>query len=268
MCQLTLANRSSQKHIGHMRSDLYQLACAALGVKTICNDAVLQFHAAASFKCQIMLNKCSRGRQTGAKQSQPLNPTMRNDSDATGLVLWGGPVLLLPKFLVVCFKKYNSLTLELRSRALARATSCFCPADKGAPPSERVISNPMGFDSTTLAKWALLNAAHISMSEWRWKGSRLLRMVPVNSTGTCRVPHHMLLQVWHINNVQFDTPCVLWGELEHIHLVYRYQPGHSTQWLWVCAQMYSVSMLDLTSMCCLPRHSTSKVISNMPASST
>ncbi len=42
--------------------------------------------------------------------------------------------------------------LELRSRALARATSCFCPADRGAPPSARVISSPRGFDSTTLAK--------------------------------------------------------------------------------------------------------------------
>ncbi len=75
--------------------------------------------------------------------------------------------------------------LELRSRALARATSCFCPADRGAPPSARVISNPRGFDSTTLAKWARLKAAHMSMSLCLSKGSKLLRIVPVNNTGTC-----------------------------------------------------------------------------------
>ena len=83
----------------------------------------------------------------------------------------------------------TTLTLELRSRALARATSCFCPADKGAPPSARVISSPRGFDSTTLAKWARLRAAHMSMSLCRSKGSRLLRMVPVNNTGTCTHTH-------------------------------------------------------------------------------
>ena len=79
-------------------------------------------------------------------------------------------------------------TLEFRSRALARATSCFCPADRGAPPSASAISSPIGFDSTTLAKCARLKAAQMSTSLWRSKGSKLLRMVPVNNTGTCAPP--------------------------------------------------------------------------------
>ena len=84
--------------------------------------------------------------------------------------------------IILCAWKH---ALELRSRALARATSCFCPADRGPPPSARVISSPRGFDSTTLAKWARLKAAHMSMSLCLSKGSKLLRIVPVNNTGTC-----------------------------------------------------------------------------------
>ena len=91
--------------------------------------------------------------------------------------------------IILCAWKH---ALELRSRALARATSCFCPADRGAPPSARVISSPRGFDSTTLAKWARLRAAHMSMSLCLSKGSRLLRIVPVNSTGTCEYTKHAL----------------------------------------------------------------------------
>jgi len=47
-------------------------------------------------------------------------------------------------------------TLEWRSRARARATSCFWPAERGAPPSERTRSRPSGDASTVSARCARL----------------------------------------------------------------------------------------------------------------
>ena len=118
-------------------------------------------------------------------------------------------------------------TLEFRSRALARATSCFCPADRGAPPSASAISRPMGLDSTTLARCARLNAAQMSISLCRSKGSKLLRMVPVNSTGTCKPPEASTSSPCpprHLSNVQptmFTTAIVPARSLELVALTLR-----------------------------------------------
>lgn len=46
-------------------------------------------------------------------------------------------------------------TREGFSSARARASSCFCPALSGAPPSCSAVSRPAGQASTTLSRWAL-----------------------------------------------------------------------------------------------------------------
>lgn len=75
--------------------------------------------------------------------------------------------------------------LEWHRRARARATSCFWPADRGAPPSERTRSRPRGVASTISDRCARRSAAQHSASLCSPNGVRLKRSVPVNSTGTC-----------------------------------------------------------------------------------
>ena len=76
-------------------------------------------------------------------------------------------------------------TLEWRSRARARATSCFWPADRGAPPSDSTRSRPRGVASTISDRCARRSAAQHSAALCSPNGVRLKRSVPVNSTGTC-----------------------------------------------------------------------------------
>ena len=43
-----------------------------------------------------------------------------------------------------------------------------------------------GHTCTILLRWERSSASQHASSLWRLKGSRLLRMLPVNSTGTCK----------------------------------------------------------------------------------
>lgn len=76
-------------------------------------------------------------------------------------------------------------TLEWRSSARAKATSCFCPALRGAPPSVRTRSRPCPVPSIMSARCARRRAAQHSASLCSPKGVRLKRRLPVNKTGTC-----------------------------------------------------------------------------------
>lgn len=85
---------------------------------------------------------------------------------------------------------YLLSTLEWRRRARARATSCFWPAERGAPPSDSTRSRPSGVASTISDKCARRSAAQHSASLCSPNGVRLKRNVPVNSTGTCTRGQH------------------------------------------------------------------------------
>lgn len=80
--------------------------------------------------------------------------------------------------------KDRHLTLAGLKSALAKASSCFWPALSGDPPSDSSVSSPSDQPSNAGARWERLRAAHSSASEWPPKGDRLVRMLPVNSTGT------------------------------------------------------------------------------------
>ena len=47
------------------------------------------------------------------------------------------------------------------------------------------VKGKTGPTCTILLRWERSSASQHSSSLWRLKGSRLLRMLPVNSTGTC-----------------------------------------------------------------------------------
>mmetsp|Transcript_3005 Transcript_3005/g.9225 ORF Transcript_3005/g.9225 Transcript_3005/m.9225 type:complete len:333 (-) Transcript_3005:429-1427(-) len=67
------------------------------------------------------------------------------------------------------------------SSARAMHSSCRCPTLQLPPPSATGASSA----ATADARWARCSAAHTSASEWRSKGSRLSRTVPLNRTGSC-----------------------------------------------------------------------------------
>ena len=67
------------------------------------------------------------------------------------------------------------------SKALARQMSCFSPTEKLSPSASTTIDK----DKILPFKWDFSNATHIEASSYLSNGSRLYRMVPLNSAGSC-----------------------------------------------------------------------------------
>mmetsp|Transcript_694 Transcript_694/g.1170 ORF Transcript_694/g.1170 Transcript_694/m.1170 type:complete len:236 (-) Transcript_694:952-1659(-) len=76
-------------------------------------------------------------------------------------------------------------TLDWRSRARARQSSCLCPTLKFSPPSATVLSSLSGICCTADFRCACSNTCQRSASLYVPKGSKLERMVPLNNTGSC-----------------------------------------------------------------------------------
>ena len=69
-------------------------------------------------------------------------------------------------------------------RALARQTSCLCPADKLAPPSASWCSRPFSSVSVQFFRCANSIAFHKSASEYSENGSRFFRKVAEKSVAS------------------------------------------------------------------------------------
>ena len=69
-------------------------------------------------------------------------------------------------------------------RALARQTSCLCPADKLAPPSASWCSRPFSSVSVQFLRCANSIAFHKSASEYSENGSRFFRKVAEKSVAS------------------------------------------------------------------------------------
>mmetsp|Transcript_30325 Transcript_30325/g.67227 ORF Transcript_30325/g.67227 Transcript_30325/m.67227 type:complete len:239 (-) Transcript_30325:528-1244(-) len=102
--------------------------------------------------------------------------------NAVRMVAWMRPSVALSTLEVA---SSSTRILEFRSSALAMQSSCLCPTLRLAPPSLMGASRPSCCSFTNESMPDLRSASQMSASDpASLKGSRLLRMVPLNTTGS------------------------------------------------------------------------------------
>ena len=84
-------------------------------------------------------------------------------------------------FAVTSSKTINLLFFRI---ALAKHSSCFCPTLKMEPTFSNYVSRPCGSESTICFKLASSNTLSISSSLYSSNGSKLLRILALNTKGT------------------------------------------------------------------------------------